>query len=163
LKRKRWKVFIFVLGVVVLGLFIYHYRYGETTIPEIVKDTYTYSSVDSLTAGYVYVIKGEQQVRINLLENEAKMIIDALKETVVHGTEETYSPEAAETNYLVALEDPKMQTENITFSIYYDHSKNKNIIYPFIVSRFKPEQYIPSSNKLMKTLSNIVSEKASLK
>ena len=157
------KVFTFALGVIVLGFFIYHYRYGDTTIPEITQDTYDYSTVDSLTAGYIYVIKGEQQVRVNLLENEAKMIVDALKETVVHGTEEMYSPEPSETNFLVSLEDPKMRTENLTFSIYYDYSKKENLIYPFIITRFKPEQYKSKSDQLLKTLSNIVSERASLK
>lgn len=161
LNKKRLKIIVFLLGVFVLGFLLYNYRYGDTTIPEIAQNSYKYSSIDSLTAGVIYVIEGDQQVRINLVEDEAEKIINALREAIVHGTDGTYSPEYTETQYLISLEDPNMHTEHISFSIYHDYSKNEAILFPFTVNQFKPEQYVEKTDYLYKTISSIVTKRAS--
>lgn len=161
LKRKLLISFVFFLGVGVLGFFLYNYRYGDTTIPEIAHNSHNYSSADSLISGYIYVIEEDQQVRINLIEDEAKKIIDALSATVVNGTDVAYSPKHYETQYLISIEDPVMQTEHISFSIYRNFTENEDIIFPFIVARLKPEQYIAKTDHLYKTIISIVSQRAS--
>lgn len=158
---KRLKLIAFLLGVVLLGFLLYNYRYGDTTIPEIAQESYKYSTIDSLTAGFLYVVEGDRQVRINLIEDEAKKIIETLRDSVVHGTDGTYNPEQFETQYLISLEDPNMQTEHISFSIYHDHSKNEAVLFPFTVTRFKPEQYVAKTDHIYRTISSIVSERAS--
>ncbi|KGR76729.1 hypothetical protein [Ureibacillus manganicus] len=161
MNRKRLKFIVLLLGVVLLSFFLYNYRYGDTTIPEIAQESYQYSTIDSLTAGFLYVIEGDQQFRINLIEDEAKKIIEALRDAVVQGTDETYSPKRSETQYLISLEDPKMKTEHISFSIYHDPTQNEAILFPFIVTRFKPEQYIAKTDYLYRTITSIVTERAS--
>jgi len=157
--KKFFSMFITIVVVGVLIFVFYNYRYSETTVPDISKETYNFSTLDSLTSGYIYILEGDKQVRIDLIEGEANSIVEALKEEVIIGTDEAFSS-SSEPIYLISLEDPTSQNENITFSIFHDLSENVIIIEPFIEDLFKPNLYISKTDQLYRTMKKIIEAKA---